>query len=92
MNRPLFFSMGLARTFTRRAALPAGAAVARDPYASHTLLKCVLVLMILALAALGVCWQLQYGPFAPKAQKSAPAATVEAQPAVAPAAAPAEAK
>ena len=71
---------------------PVGAAVARDPYASHTLLKCVLVLLILALAALGVCWKLQYGPFAPKAQEPAPAATVEAQPAVAPAAAPAEAK
>ena len=92
VNRPLFFSMGLARTFTRRAALPAGAAVARDPYASHTLLKCVLVLMILALAALGVCWKLQYGPFAPKAQEPAPAATAEAQPAVAPAAAPEEDK
>ena len=92
VNRPLFFSMGLARTFTRRAALPVGAAVARDPYASHTLLKCVLVLLILALAALGVCWKLQYGPFAPKAQEPAPAATAEAQPAVAPAAAPAEAK
>ena len=93
VNRPLFFSMGLARTFTRRAALPAGSAVARDPYASHTLLKCVLVLMLLALAALGVCWKLQYGPFAPKAQEPAPvsAAAAEAQPAAAPAA-PAEAK
>lgn len=94
VNRPLFFSMGLARTFTRRAALPAGAAVARDPYASHGFLKCVLVLLVLAAAAVGVCWKLQYGPFAPKAQEPAPAATAEAAPA-APAAvpaAPAEAK
>lgn len=89
VNRPLFFSMGLARTFTRRAALPADAAVARDPYASHTVLKCVLVVMLLALGTLGVCWKLQYGPFAPKAQEPAPNAAAAA-PAATPA--PAEAK
>ncbi len=75
VNRPLTFSMGLARTFTRRAALPAGAAVARDPYARHGILAFLLVLIVLAAAAAGACWQLKVGPFAeapaPVAQEGA---------------------
>ena len=75
VNRPLTFSMGLARTFTRRAALPAGAAVARDPYARHGVLASLLVLVVLAAAAAGACWQLKVGPFAeapaPVAQEGA---------------------
>ncbi len=69
VNRPLTFSMGLARTFTRRAALPAGAAVARDPYARHGVLGCLLLAALLAAAAAaGVCWHLHCGPFAGKGE------------------------
>ncbi len=77
VNRPLYFSMGLARTFTRPAVMPVGAAVARDPYASHTFLKCVLLLLVLAGVAVGVCWKRGCGPFAPKAT-ACPAAVAEA--------------
>ena len=64
VNRPLTFSVGLARTFTRRAPLPAGAAVARDPYAQHGVLGCLLLVALLGAAAAGVCWRLHCGPFA----------------------------
>ena len=64
VNRPLTFSVGLARTFTRRAPLPAGAAVARDPYARHGVLGCLLLVALLGAAAAGVCWRLHCGPFA----------------------------
>ena len=87
VNRPLSFSLGLARTFTRPAAMPLGAAVGRDPYASHTFLKIVLALLVLAAVAAGVCWKLGYCPLA--ACKRACAAVTA--PASAPAAAPTEA-
>ena len=64
VNRPLTFSTGLARTFTRRAPLPAGAAVARDPYARHGAWGCLVALLLLAAAALVVCWKTGRGPFA----------------------------
>lgn len=64
VNRPLTFSVGLARTFTRRAPLPADAAVARDPYARHGVLGCLLLVALLGAAAAGVCWRLHCGPFA----------------------------
>lgn len=64
VNRPLTFSVGLARTFTRRAPLPAGTAVARDPYARHGVLGCLLLVALLGAAAAGVCWRLHCGPFA----------------------------
>ncbi len=64
VNRPLTFSVGLARTFTRRASLPVGAAVARDPYARHGVLGCLLLVALLGAAAVGVCWRLHCGPFA----------------------------
>ena len=67
VNRPLTFSVGLARTFTRRASLPAGAAVARDPYARHGVLGCLLLAVLLGVAAaVGVCWRLHCGPFVEK--------------------------
>ena len=68
VNRPLTFSVGLARTFTRRAPLPAGAAVARDPYARHGVLGCLLLVALLGAAAAGVCWRLHCGPFAETAE------------------------
>ena len=68
VNRPLTFSVGLARTFTRRAPLPAGAAVARDPYAQHGVLGCLLLVALLVAAAAGVCWRLHCGPFAETAE------------------------
>ncbi len=76
VNRPLYFSMGLARTFTYPAPMPVGAAVARDPYASHGLLKFILVLLVLAGIAGGACWKKGYCPFGQK--KAAPAAAVPA--------------
>jgi len=85
VNRPLTFSLGLAGTFTHPAKMPMGAAVARDPYASHGVLKTLLALVLIAAIAAGVCWKLGYCPFghckgaaapAPAAEK-APAAEVE---------------
>lgn len=77
VNRPLNFSMGLAKTFTRPVKMPVGAKVARDPYASHGVLKLVLALVVLAAAATGVvCWKKGWGPFAPK---TAPAAEKSAE-------------
>ena len=68
VNRPLTFSVGLARTFTRRASLPVGAAVARDPYARHGVPGCLLLVALLAAAAAAVCWRLHCGPFAETAE------------------------
>ena len=68
VNRPLTFSVGLARTFTRRAPLPAGAAVARDPYARHGELGCLLLVARRGAAVAGVCWRLHCGPFAETAE------------------------
>ncbi|MGN0846797.1 MAG: hypothetical protein ACI4RA_05370 [Kiritimatiellia bacterium] len=83
VNRPLYFSTGLARTFTRPAHLPVGAAVARDPYARHGAWWLLFALLVLAGVGAGVCWKMGYGPFAPKTAEAAP---------VAPAAATAEVK
>ena len=89
VNRPLTFSLGLAGTFTRPANMPLGAAVARDPYASHGVLKTVLLLILLAAIGGGVyCWKMNYGPFA-KAPADKPAAAAPAAPAAAAPAAPA---
>ena len=63
VNRPLTFSMGLARTFTRPAKMPLGSAVARDPYASYGWLKLLLVLLAAAGVALAICWKLCVWPF-----------------------------
>ncbi len=93
VNRPLTFSLGLASTFTRPAAMPLGAAVARDPYASHGVLKTFLALILLAAIAAGVCWKLGYCPFGGSRKgcpPEKPAAAEAAKPAPAPATAPAE--
>lgn len=88
VNRPLTFSLGLARTFTRPASMPLGAAVGRDPYASHGLLKCVLAILVLLAVAAGVCWKVGCWPFsccggcgAATEQTAAPAAEQTAAPA-----------
>ena len=83
VNRPLTFSLGLARTFTRPADMPLGAAVARDPYASHGWLKIVLALLIAVGAAAGVCWKVKCWPFACGGEcgKAAAPATAPAAPA-----------
>ena len=71
VNRPLYFSMGLARTFTRPAKLPMGAAVARDPYAKGGWWKLLLTLVFVVGIALGVCWKLKVWPFCCKGQPCA---------------------
>ena len=96
VNRPLTFSMGLARTITHAAKMPLGSAVARDPYASYGWLKLLILLLVLAGAALGVCWKLGVCPFGSCKKQAAPAACAEQTceapaPAPAPAAAPAAA-
>ncbi len=63
VNRPLTFSMGLARTFTHPAKMPLGSVVARDPYASHGWLKALLLLLAAAGVALAICWKLGVCPF-----------------------------
>ena len=69
--------MGLARTFTRPAKMPMGSAVARDPYASHGWLKVLLVLLLLAGIAAGVCWKLGVCPFSCCKKQAAPAVCTE---------------
>ena len=65
VNRPLYFSLGLARTFTRPASLPMGSAVARDPYARYGWVKWALLLLVLALGAAALaCWHFKVWPFA----------------------------
>ncbi len=77
-NRPLRFSNGLAREFTRLAVLPPGAYAARDPY-SRTPWKAIFVLILVALAILlGWAWKTERWPFCPK-KACAPA--VQTQPA-----------
>ena len=87
VNRPLTFSLGLARTFTRPADMPLGAAVARDPYASHGWLKLVFTLLLIAGIAAGVCWKMKCWPFScsGKCDKAAAPAAETAAPAPAPA-------
>ena len=78
VNRPLTFSIGLARTFTRPAKMPVGCAVARDPYASHGWLKLLAALVLAAGIAAGVCWKLGYLPCCKSCEKAAPAPAAEA--------------
>jgi hypothetical protein len=77
-NRPLRFSNGLAREFTRLAVLPPGAYAARDPY-SRTPWKAIIATILVALAILlGWAWKTERWPFCPK-KACAPA--VQTQPA-----------
>ena len=76
-NRPLRFSQGLAAEFTRLATLPPGAYAARDPYARTPWGKIFAVLLVAALAATGLAWHCEWGPFA----KKAPAPAAQQQPA-----------
>ena len=85
VNRPLTFSIGLARTFTRPAKMPAGSLVAGDPYASHGCLKLCTVLVLVAAIAAAVCWKLGLLPCC-RTCTSAPAPAAEAAPAATPAA------
>ena len=62
VNRPLTFSMGLARTFTYRCHLPCGALVARDPYAARGKWWWGLSLLLIA-GALTACWFFSWPPF-----------------------------
>jgi hypothetical protein len=62
VNRPLTFSMGLARTFTYRCHLPCGALVARDPYAARGKWWWGLSLLLVA-GALTACWFFSWPPF-----------------------------
>ena len=78
VNRPLTFSIGLARTFTRPAKMPVGCAVARDPYASHGWLKLLAALVLAAGIAAGVCWKLGCLPCCKSCEKAAPAPAAEA--------------
>ena len=56
-NRPLRFSNGLAREFTRLAVLPPGAYAARDPY-SRTPWKAIVATILVARAILlGCAWK-----------------------------------
>lgn len=79
VNRPLYFSMGLAKTFTAPAKTPLGASVGRDPYASHGWLKVLVLLVVLAAAAAGVCWKMKVGPFAAKPAEKPAAAEAPAK-------------
>ncbi|MBR1587071.1 MAG: hypothetical protein IJ658_01980, partial [Kiritimatiellae bacterium] len=72
VNRPLTFSMGLARTFTHPAKMPLGSAIARDPYASYGWLKLLALLLALAGAAPGACWKLGVCPFGGCKEQAAP--------------------
>ena len=68
-NRPLRFSCGLAREFTRLAVLPPGAHAARDPYSRTPWGKIFL----------GCAWKYELWPFPKKA--AAPVAQVQPAPA-----------
>ena len=82
VNRPLTFSMGLARTFTHPAKMPLGSAVARDPYASYGWLKLLILLLVLVGAAAGICWKLGVCPFGTcQKQPAAPACAEQSAPA-----------
>ena len=77
VNRPLRFSNGLAREFTRLAVLPPGAYAARDPYA-RTPWKAIFAAAFALLAALLVwAWATERWPF----PKKAPAPAAQTQPA-----------
>ena len=79
-NRPLRFSNGLAREFTRLAVLPPGAYAARDPY-SRTPWKAIIATILVALAILlGWAWKTERWPFCPK-KACAPAAQTQPAPA-----------
>ena len=79
VNRPLRFSNGLAREFTRLAVLPPGAYAARDPY-SRTPWKTIIAVALIAIVALlGFAWKTERWPFPKKA--CAPAAQVQPAPA-----------
>ena len=79
-NRPLRFSNGLAREFTRLAVLPPGAYAARDPYA-RTPWKAIIAAVLVALAILlGWAWKTERWPFCPK-KACAPAAQTQPAPA-----------
>ena len=79
-NRPLRFSNGLAREFTRLAVLPPGAYAARDPY-SRTPWKAIFAVILVALAILlGWAWKTERWPFCPK-KACAPAAQTQPAPA-----------
>jgi hypothetical protein len=83
VNRPLYFSMGLARTFTRPAKLPMGSAVARDPYAKGGWWKVLLTLVLIVGIALGVCWKFKKWPFCCKKSCGAKTECTANKPAVA---------
>ncbi len=77
-NRPLRFSNGLAREFTRLAVLPPGALAARDPY-SRTPWGRIIAAIVVALAILlGWAWSAERWPFSKKAP--APAAQTQSAP------------
>ena len=88
-NRPLRFSCGLAREFTRLAVLPPGAHAARDPYSRTPWGKIVVAVLVLVAAYLGCAWKYDFWPFPKKA--AAPVAQVQPAPAAAECLAPAEA-
>ncbi|MBQ6102147.1 MAG: hypothetical protein IJL06_00580, partial [Kiritimatiellae bacterium] len=92
VNRPLYFSMGLARTFTRPAKLPMGSAVARDPYAKGGWWKVLFALVLVVGIALGVCWKVKVWPFAAKKAPCAAEKVCAEKKAPAPAPAPADPK
>ncbi len=66
VNRPLYFSMKLARIFTRPAEVPVCAAVAKDPYASYTWLKVLIAVAALIGALAFGAWYFDIYPFADK--------------------------
>ncbi len=78
-NRPLRFSCGLAREFTRLAVLPPGAHAARDPYSRTPWGKIFLALLAAVAIFLGCAWKYELWPFPKKA--AAPVAQVQPAPA-----------
>ncbi len=71
VNRPLYFSMKLAKVFTRPVEVPVKAAVAKDPYASYTWLKVLVAIVVLIGAMVLGAWYFGVCPFSKKAQKQA---------------------